>query len=114
MTYIKGKIRYAALACAAALALLCGCRREDWRETVLDIPGLNETNRAEVSAALGKYEGVDKASIKYDFANKKATVRYDSMKVAQTNLRMAIEAKGVEVAYPETTKSHAGYINTRR
>ena len=96
-----------------ALAALAGCRREYWCETVIETPGLTENAKADVLAALGKYEGVDKSSVKFDFATKSVRLKYDSMKVAQTNLRMAIAAKGIEVKYPEKTSGAAGYINER-
>ena len=40
-------------------------------------------------------------------------VRFDSMKVAQTNIRMAIEEKGIAVKHPEKKSAPAGYINER-
>ena len=92
---------------------LCGCRREDIREVALDVPGLHPTNEVAVAEALGRYEGVDRRSIRFDHAAKKVTLKYDSMKVAQTNLRMSIEEKGVEVAFPENKTGMAGYINER-
>jgi hypothetical protein len=35
------------------------------------------------------------------------------MKIAQTNIRMAIEEKGIAVKYPEKKSGSAGYINER-
>lgn len=97
----------------AIASLLCACRREDWRETTLDVPGLTEANKAEVASAITRYEGVDKPSISFDTAAKKVTCKFDSMKVAETNLRMAIAAKGIEVNYPDKSTGAAGYINSR-
>lgn len=99
---------------ATTVALLAGCRREDWRETVIEAPGLTQSNSAAVDAALSRYEGVDVKSVKKDFDKKTITVRYDSMKVAQTNLRMALTDKGIEVVFPENKTGVAGYINTRK
>ena len=98
----------------ALAALVCGCRREDWRVATLELPGLTEANRDSVEAALSQYRGVDQSSYKFDFAAKTLRVRYDSMQVAQTNLRMAIEEKGVEVTFPTNTTGFAGYIDTRK
>ena len=92
-----------------ALLALAGCRREDVREFTVVIPGLAETNKAQVVEALAKYAGVDKTSYEWDFAAKTLKLRYDSMQVARTNIRMAIEAKGIKVDYPEKTDDRAGY-----
>ena len=97
-----------------AAAILSGCRREDTREVTLDVPGLDVTNEVVVVDALGRYEGVDRSTIKFDQAKKTVTLKYDSMKVAQTNLRMAIEEKGIKVMFPTNTTGMAGYINTRK
>ncbi len=98
---------------AALCALAAGCRREDFREATLAVPGLAATNETDVAAALGRYEGVDRQTIRFDQAAKTVTLRYDSMKVAQTNLRMAIQEKGIEVAFPSNTTGMAGYIDER-
>lgn len=97
-----------------AAALVCGCRREDYREATLLVPGLHKTNETAIVKALGRYEGVDRRSIRFDHGAKSVSVRYDSMKVAQTNLRMAIEENGIEVDYPENKTGMAGYINSRK
>ena len=98
----------------AAAMLAAGCRRNDIREVTLEVPGLNATNETAIVNALGLYEGVDRRTIKFDKAKKTVTLKYDSMKVAQTNLRMAIEEKGIAVRYPENTTGMAGYINSRQ
>ena len=98
---------------AIAFCAMAGCRREDVREVTLDVPGLNATNVTTVVNALGRYEGVDRRTISVDQAKKTVTLKYDSMKVAQTNLRMSIEEKGIAVKYPENTTGMAGYINSR-
>ena len=36
-------------------------------------------------------------------------LKYDSMTVAQTNIRMAIESNGIHVVFPENTTGRAGY-----
>jgi len=92
--------------------LFCGCRREDVREYTFSIPGLTEANKAQVVEALAKYNGVRKDSYVWDFAKKTLTLKYDSMQVARTNIRMAIEAKGVKVDYPASTTGKAGYVDT--
>lgn len=95
---------------AATLALtLFGCRRADVRTVTIEIPDLAPANQAQVVAALSKYNGVEKDSFKWDFQAKTVTLAYDSLQVAQTNLRMAIEAKGLTVVYPPNTTGRAGY-----
>ena len=37
------------------------------------------------------------------------TLRYDSMQVAQANIRYAIDEKGVKVAFPEKADDRAGH-----
>ena len=112
------------LTVAAALALLAGCRREDIREFTVDIPGLAESNRAQVVEALQQgvpgnpkqlrfYDGVLSDSLAFDFQKKTLTLKYDSMKIAKTNIRMRIQDKGIEVTFPSNTTGKAGYINSR-
>lgn len=91
------------------LATLVGCRREDVREMTLELPGLCETNQAAIVSAITKYEGVDKTSLKWDLAAKTLTLKYDSMKVAQSNIRYAIDEKGIAVKFPVKEGDHAGY-----
>ena len=93
----------------AALVLAAGCRRQDIREMTVSMPGLTERDRAAVVEALAKYEGVDKGSYKWDMSAKTLTLSYDSMRIAQANIRYAIDEKGVKVAFPEKTNGRAGY-----
>ena len=93
----------------SCLLLVSGCRREDVREMTVSIPGLTEANKAKVVEALQKYNGIQKDSYAWDMKAKTLTLRYDSMTVAHTNLRMAIEEKGIAVEYPENTTGKAGY-----
>ena len=98
---------------AIAICAMAGCRREDIREVTLEVPGINATNETAIVDALGRYEGVDRRTIRFDQAAKTVTLKYDSMKVAQTNLRMSIEEKGIAVTFPQNTTGMAGYINSR-
>ena len=98
---------------AVALAAVAGCRRTDFREVTIDVPGMTETNKQAICEALFFYDGVVRDSLKFDMAKKQLTLRFDSLKVAQTNLRMAIEEKGIAVKYPPNTTGVAGYINKR-
>ena len=84
---------------ALALVALAGCRREDVREFTVSIPGLTEANQAQVVDALSKYEGIKKDSYEWDFAAKTLRLRYDSMQIAKTNIRMAIADKGIKVDF---------------
>ena len=91
------------------LTLFSGCRREDVREVTLAIPGLTSENQRIIVNELTKYDGVRKDSFQWDLPKKLLTLKYDSMKVAQCNLRYAIEEKGIKIDYPPKTDDHAGY-----
>lgn len=92
-----------------ALFALAGCRRTDVREFTVHVPGLSETNKAAIVQALSKYNGVEKDSFRWDMSGKTLTLRYDSMSVAHTNIRMAIAEKGIEVSFPSNTTGRAGH-----
>ena len=94
---------------AAALTVLSGCRREDVREMTVSMPSVTAADEAKVRAALSKYNGVVKESLAFDWKAKTLTLRYDSMQVAQANIRYAIDESGVKVAFPEKTDDRAGH-----
>ena len=89
--------------------LLSGCRREDVREMTVSMPSLTEADKAKVVKALEKYNGVRKDSYVWDMGAKTLTLKYDSMQVAQANVRYAIDGAGVKVAFPEKKDDRAGY-----
>ena len=89
--------------------VLSGCRREDIREMTVSMPALTEANKATVVAALAKYAGVRKDSYVWDMQAKTLTLKYDSMQIAQANIRYAIDEKGVKVAFPAKTDDRAGH-----
>lgn len=91
------------------LAAFVGCRRTDVREMTVSMPSLVEADKAKVVAALSKYAGVEKDSYRWDMNAKTLTLRYDSMQIAQANIRYAIDEKGVKVAFPEKTDDRAGH-----
>ena len=93
----------------SSLFILSGCRREDVREMTVSLPGLTEANKAQVVEALAKYNGVQKDSYAWDMGKKTLTLKYDSMQIAQANIRYAIDEKGVKVAFPEKTDDRAGH-----
>ena len=92
-----------------SLLLACGCRREDVREMTVVMPGLKETDKARVVEALAKYNGIEKDSYTWDMNAKTLTLRYDSMQIAQANIRYAIDEKGIKVAFPVKTDTRAGH-----
>jgi len=102
----------AILTATALIALIAGCRREDVREYTFAIPGLTEQNRTQVVEALAKYQGVRKDSYVFDFERKTLTLKYDSMQISRTNIRMAIADKGIKVEFPTNTTGKAGYIDS--
>ena len=91
------------------LIALTGCRREDIREMTVFLPDLREADKAKIVEALAKYNGVRKDSYVWDMNAKTLTLRYDSMQIAQANIRYAIDEKGVKVAFPEKTDNRAGH-----
>ena len=88
--------------------LVCGCRREDVREMTVSIPGFTEADKTKVVEALAKYNGIQKDSYVWDMTAKTLTLKYDSMQIAQANVRYAIDEKGIKVAFPEKTDGRAG------
>ena len=94
---------------AASFLLLPGCRRTDVREMTVTMPSLTEADKPKVVEALKRFNGVEKDSYKWDMNAKTLTLRYDSMQVAQANVRYAIDEKGIKVAFPEKTDNHAGH-----
>ena len=95
--------------CSLFLIFASGCRREDVREMTVVMPKVAEKDKTVVESALAKYGGIDKGSYKWDFAAKTLTLRYDSMQVAQANIRYAIAEKGIEVSFPTNTTGRAGH-----
>ena len=83
---------------ALALFACAGCRQKDVRDFTVDVPALVQEKEAEVSgairAALVMCSGVDMASIQFDAANHRVTLKYDSMQTAKKNIEMAIAKAG--------------------
>ena len=73
------------------------------------MPSLTEAQKETVVAALAKYSGVRKDSYVWDMQAKTLTLKYDSMQIAQANIRYAIDEQGVTVAFPEKTDDRAGH-----
>lgn len=94
---------------ASVVLLVPGCRRTDVREMTVSMPDLVEADKAKVTEALSRYAGVEKDSYRWDMAARTLTLRYDSMQIAQANIRYAIDEKGVKVAFPEKTDNRAGH-----
>ena len=92
---------------------MTGCKRNDFRRHDFHVPGMTKSNTNKIVTALSKYEGVDLDSIVWDLQAKTLSVRFDSMKVAQTNIRMAIEKEKIAVEYNKKTDGAAGYLNKR-
>ena len=103
------KTSYLFLIPCSLFLLFCGCRREDVREMTVTMPSLTEAQKATVVAALQKYNGILKDSYVWDMQAKTLTLKYDSMQIAQANIRYAIDEKGVKVQFPEKTDDRAGH-----
>ena len=93
---------------AALVLALAGCRREDVREMTVTMQSLTDADKAKVVEALARFNGVDKTSYRWNEGAKTLTLRYDSMQVAQANIRYAIDEKGVKVVFPKKADNHAG------
>lgn len=103
-------MKYAIIMLAlAATVFTGGCRREDIREMTVVMPSLKEADRQKVTGALARYQGVLKDSYVWDFKAGTLKLRYDSMKVAQANIRYAIDEAGVKVSFPVKTTDRAGH-----
>ena len=94
---------------SALVLTLAGCRREDVREMTVKMQSLTAADKAKVVEALARFNGVKKDSYQWNEGAKTLTLRYDSMQVAQANIRYAIDEKGVKVVFPKKADNHAGY-----
>lgn len=97
----------------ALMTALAGCRREDIREMTVVIPGLDLSDPQKgtnlVEAIVTEQDGVFPKSYVWDLEKKSLRLKYDSMKVAQANIRYAIDEFGIAVEFPEKTDDHAGH-----
>ncbi len=75
----------------------------------VSLPGLKAADTNKVAAALAPYGGVRKDSYRWDLSEGGLTLDYDSMQIAGTNIRMAIEAAGIKVEFPTNTTGRAGH-----
>ena len=91
-----------------ALSIAAGCRREDVRDFTVSIPGLTEADKTRIVEALQPYGGIRKDSYQWDFTAKTLSLRYDSMQIAQANILMAIEERGLKVEWP-SPRQYAGH-----
>ncbi len=86
---LKKLLVLSALAFAAA-----GCTREDMRDFTVDVPQATEADVPALVASLARYNGVDRATIAFDAATRRLSLKYDSMQLAKKNIEMAIAAAG--------------------
>jgi copper chaperone CopZ len=84
------------LALAAAICLFgTGCRRQDVRTIMIDVPGMeNEKHANMVINAMRQIPGVDTNSVRFDFTRRTVTVRYESLVASLKNIEMAISDAG--------------------
>lgn len=87
-------------------ALLSGCRVTDEREMTIRLPGLSsEADQAKITGAVSALPGVDMQRLAFDRKGRTLTVRYDSMRVAQKNIEIAIAEAGYDAnGIPATGK----------
>lgn len=103
-------MKYTIITIALFLAIiLSGCRRTDVREMTVDMIGLKESDKSKITAILSKYQGVDTTSFDWDVTAGTLTLKYDSMKIAQANIRYAIDESGIKVKFPVKETDRAGH-----
>lgn len=93
----------------SALVLFTGCRRADVRSMTVEFEAISATEQPIVLKALARYEGIDKSSYAWDLEKRTLTLKYDSMKLAQSNVRYSIDEAGVKVKFPVKEGDHAGH-----
>ena len=100
------------LACLAAT----GCRRQDVRQFTIEIPEMTEADRPAIEASLAMYAGVDKPSMRFDFAARTLSLSYDSMQIAKKNIEMAIAGAGFTAngVTPRSIGKEPRHYNTPR
>lgn len=89
--------------------MFVGCRRADVREVTVEMPELTDSQKPLVVQALSNYAGIKKDTYRWDMEKKTLTLKYDSMSIAQANIRMAISDKGIKVIFPVKATGKAGY-----
>lgn len=92
-----------------ALIACAGCRRIDYRTMTINMPDFKESDKPKIVEVLKKYNGIDKSSYEWNLKEKTLTLRYDSMQIAQANIRYAIDESVTRVAFPKKTDTRAGY-----
>lgn len=86
------------LSALVLVACLAGCRLEDVRTVTVSLPKLTAADTNTVVKALARYAGVKRETIAFDLEKRTVTMAYDSMQIAKTNIRRAIESAGVPFA----------------
>lgn len=82
-----------------SLVCLCGCRREDVREYTVEVRNLSEVNVPAIKKAFSRYHGI--RDVHFNPQEAKIDVVYDSMEIAQKNIREAIRTAQVGLVVPE-------------
>ena len=82
------------LICVLVALVAAGCRRVDERDFTVSIPAMTAADVSAISAALQRYAGIDKSSLKFDHSAKTLTLRYDSMQLAKKNIEISIAQAG--------------------
>lgn len=75
----------------------------------VEFEAISAADQAIVLKALKRYDGIDKNSYVWDLGNKTLMLSYDSMKLAQANVRYAIDEAGVKVRFPQKEGEYAGH-----
>ena len=89
-TNMKTRREFISVVSVFAMIVISGCRRQDIKSYMFEVPKLTPENKDLVIKALSRYAGIDKSSYVFDFKAKTITLSYDSMQLAKTNIRMAV------------------------
>lgn len=89
--------RIAALTVTVALCVpQAGCRRTDMRDFEVSVPSLSADKENAVRQALARFGGIDKSSIRFDYASRRIILKYDSMQLAKKNIELELAKAGFE------------------
>lgn len=86
-----------------------GCRRQDVRDYVIDVPGLKNAACVEVvRTALQKTAGVKNETVVFDLKRRRVRLEYESLQLSVKNIEHAIAKAGFEAnGVPPEPKAQA-------
>lgn len=103
--------------------LLAGCRREDIRLAQIQLPEATAADLERMKLAFvipgprgmrdaRVADGILLETLEFDADSKTLSIKYDSMKIACTNIRVKLEKAGLKVVFPSNNPNGvAGYVD---